>query len=47
VTIEVTVTVRGSCSAPAPPAAAPATKPTTPQMRPAPQARRHHGSWLG
>jgi hypothetical protein len=47
VTIEVTVTVRGSCSAPAPPAAAPATNPITPQMRPAAQARRHHGSWLG
>jgi hypothetical protein len=47
VTIEVTVIVRGSGSAPAPPAAAPATKPTTPQIRPAAQARRHHGPWLG
>jgi hypothetical protein len=47
VTIEVTVTVRGSWSAPAPPAAAPATNPITPQMRPAAQARRHHGRWLG
>src|SRR5215211_3279124 len=46
-TIEVTVIVRGSCSAPAPPAAAPATNPTTPQIRPAAQGRRHHGSWLG
>jgi hypothetical protein len=47
VTIEVTVTVRGSCSAPALPMAAPATNPMIPQIRPAPQARRHHGRWSG
>jgi hypothetical protein len=45
VTIEVTVTVRGSCSAPAPPAAAPTAKAMIPQMRPVLQARRHHGTW--
>jgi hypothetical protein len=48
VTIEVTVTVVGGCCwAPAPPATAPTTNPMTPQISPATQARRHHGSWLG
>jgi hypothetical protein len=47
VMIEVTVTVRGSGSAAAPPAAAPTKKPMTPQMRPAAQGRRHQGRWLG
>jgi hypothetical protein len=47
VTIEVTVTVVGGCWAPAPPATAPTPNPITPQIRPATQPRRHHGSWLG
>jgi hypothetical protein len=46
VTIEVTVTVVGGCWAPAPPATAPTPNPITPQIRPATQPRRHHGSWF-